>query len=51
MHFEDNAAYVPDAGDFVWLTFDLQAGREQAFTRFPCPATVPNPLPDDDSSQ
>ena len=24
------AAFVPDAGDFVWLTFDPQAGREQA---------------------
>ena len=23
-------AFVPDAGDFVWLTFDPQAGREQA---------------------
>lgn len=22
-------AYVPDAGDFVWLTFDPQTGREQ----------------------
>ena len=22
-------AYVPDAGDLVWLTFDPQAGREQ----------------------
>lgn len=24
------ARYVPDAGDIVWLTFDPQAGREQA---------------------
>jgi hypothetical protein len=24
---------VPDAGDFVWLTFDPQAGREQAGRR------------------
>jgi mRNA interferase MazF len=24
------AAFVPDAGDFIWLTFDPQAGREQA---------------------
>jgi mRNA interferase MazF len=23
------AAYVPDAGDIVWLDFDPQAGREQ----------------------
>ena len=23
-------AYVPDAGDIVWLMFDPQAGREQA---------------------
>jgi len=22
-------AYVPDAGDLVWLTFDLQVGHEQ----------------------
>jgi mRNA interferase MazF len=27
------AAFVPDAGDFVWLTFDPQAGREQAGRR------------------
>jgi mRNA interferase MazF len=26
-------AFVPDAGDFVWLTFDPQAGREQAGRR------------------
>jgi mRNA interferase MazF len=31
-------AIVPDAGDFVWLTFDPQAGREQAGRR---PALVP----------
>jgi mRNA interferase MazF len=24
------SAFVPDVGDFVWLTFDPQAGREQA---------------------
>jgi mRNA interferase MazF len=24
------SAFVPDAGDLVWLTFDPQAGREQA---------------------
>ena len=23
-------AYVPDAGDLVWLTFDPQSGSEQA---------------------
>ena len=23
-------SYLPDAGDFVWLTFDPQAGREKA---------------------
>jgi mRNA interferase MazF len=34
------AAYVPDAGDFVWLTFDPQAGREQAGRR---PALVLSP--------
>jgi mRNA interferase MazF len=27
------AAYVPDAGDIVWLDFDPQAGREQARRR------------------
>ncbi|MGL4686086.1 MAG: endoribonuclease MazF [Commensalibacter sp.] len=25
--------YVPDAGDIVWLHFDPQAGREQAWHR------------------
>ena len=34
------AAYVPGAGDFVWLTFDPQAGREQAGRR---PAVVLSP--------
>ena len=34
------AAFVPDAGDFVWLTFDPQAGREQAGRR---PALVLSP--------
>ena len=34
------AAYVPEAGDFVWLTFDPQAGREQAGRR---PALVLTP--------
>ena len=26
-------SFVPEAGDFVWLTFDPQAGREQAGRR------------------
>lgn len=34
------AAFIPDAGDFVWLTFDPQAGREQAGRR---PALVISP--------
>jgi mRNA interferase MazF len=33
-------AYVPDAGDLVWLTFDPQAGREQRGRR---PAVVLSP--------
>lgn len=33
-------AYVPDAGDIVWLEFDPQAGREQAGHR---PAVVLSP--------
>jgi mRNA interferase MazF len=33
-------AFVPDAGDFVWLTFSPQAGREQAGRR---PALVLSP--------
>ena len=33
-------AYVPDAGDLVWLTFDPQAGHEQAGRR---PALVLSP--------
>jgi mRNA interferase MazF len=32
--------FVPEAGDFVWLTFDPQAGREQAGRR---PALVLSP--------
>lgn len=32
--------YVPDAGDLVWLTFDPQAGREQAGRR---PALILSP--------
>jgi mRNA interferase MazF len=34
------AGYVPDAGDLIWLTFDPQAGREQAGRR---PALVLSP--------
>lgn len=33
-------AYVPDAGDLVWLTFDPQAGREQWGRR---PAVILSP--------
>ena len=33
-------AFVPEAGDFVWLTFDPQAGREQSGRR---PALVVSP--------
>jgi mRNA interferase MazF len=28
-----SAAYVPETGDLVWLTFDPQAGREQGGRR------------------
>jgi mRNA interferase MazF len=34
------AAFVPESGDFVWLTFEPQAGREQAGRR---PALVLSP--------
>ena len=34
--------WAPDAGDLVWLTFDPQAGREQAGRR---PALVLSPAP------
>ena len=34
------AASVPETGDLVWLTFDPQAGREQAGRR---PALVLSP--------
>lgn len=34
------AAYVPDAGDIIWLHFDPQAGHEQAGRR---PAVVLSP--------
>jgi mRNA interferase MazF len=33
-------AYVPDAGDLVWLTFDLHAGHEQRGRR---PALILSP--------
>ena len=33
-------AYIPDAGDFVWLTFDPQAGHEQ---KGPRPALALSP--------
>ena len=36
------AEYVPEAGDLVWLTFDPQAGREQAGRR---PALILSPKP------
>ena len=36
------AEYVPDRGHLVWLTFDPQAGHEQAGTR---PALVISPGP------
>lgn len=35
-----SSTYVPDSGDFIWLTFDPQAGREQAGRR---PALVLTP--------
>ena len=34
------SAYVPDGGDLIWLTFDPQAGHEQAGRR---PALVLSP--------
>lgn len=33
-------AYIPDAGDFVWMTFDPQAGHEQRGRR---PALILSP--------
>jgi mRNA interferase MazF len=36
------AIFVPDAGDLIWLTFDPQAGHEQAGRR---PALVLSPQP------
>jgi mRNA interferase MazF len=35
-----SSAYVPDAGDIVWINFDPQAGHEQAGHR---PAVVLSP--------
>jgi mRNA interferase MazF len=35
-------AFIPDAGDLIWLTFDPQAGHEQAGRR---PALVLSPKP------
>jgi mRNA interferase MazF len=35
-----DGGYVPDGGDFVWLSFDPQAGHEQAGRR---PALVLSP--------
>src|ERR1035441_6430336 len=35
-------AFVPDVGDLIWLTFDPQAGHEQAGRR---PALVLSPKP------
>ena len=37
-----SATYVPQTGDFIWLTFDPQAGREQAGRR---PTLVLSPGP------
>jgi mRNA interferase MazF len=34
--------YIPDRGDIIWLTFNLQAGHEQSGRR---PALVLSPLP------
>src|ERR1039458_6376506 len=41
-------AFVPDVGDLVWLTFDPQAGREQAGRR---PALVLSPKPYNQKSE
>ena len=35
-----SATYIPETGDYIWLTFDPQAGREQAGRR---PALVLSP--------
>ena len=39
-HSRRPAPYVPDRGDLIWLSFDPQAGREQAGRR---PALVLSP--------
>jgi len=39
--------YIPDVGDLIWLTFDPQAGREQAGRR---PALVLSPAAYNDKS-
>jgi len=40
MKFGDGMAYTPDSGDIVWITFNPQAGHEQAGHR---PALVLSP--------
>jgi mRNA interferase MazF len=40
MRFGEPMAYVPDSGDIVWITFNPQAGHEQAGHR---PALVLSP--------
>jgi mRNA interferase MazF len=37
---KSGSRFVPERGDLVWLTFDLQAGHEQAGR---CPAVVLSP--------
>jgi mRNA interferase MazF len=40
MKFGKTMAYIPDSGDIVWITFNPQAGHEQAGRR---PALVLSP--------
>ena len=40
MRFGENMTYIPDAGDIVWITFNPQAGHEQAGHR---PALILSP--------
>ena len=40
MKFGEPMAYIPDSGDIVWITFNPQAGHEQAGRR---PALVLSP--------
>ena len=40
MKFGEGMEYTPDTGDIVWITFNLQAGHEQAGRR---PALVLSP--------